>query len=101
MNTLYSFKNAKQHRKGQSLAALGGIAIMFVVVAIIISFGSDIVGQIRNDTNDGTWEENISTSGLNALATFAEWLPTIALVVVAGVIIGVVVMYLGRKSGGA
>lgn len=96
----YKFQSKKPHRKGFTLAALGGIAIIFVVTAIILSFGSQIVGEIRNDTKDATWEKNITTSGLDALAEFADWLPTLAIVVVAGVIIGIVVMYLGRQGGG-
>lgn len=86
-----------QH-KGFSIAALGSLAIIFVVVTIIIAFGAQILGEF--DFDAGTYEANVTTSGLSALGTFGDWLPTLALVVIAAIIIGVVVMYLGRQTGG-
>lgn len=85
--------------KGFSIAALGSLAIVFVVATIIIAFGAQILGEIRADQTNATWENNVTISGLDALSTFGDWLPTLALVVVAAIIIGVVVMYLGRQTG--
>lgn len=43
-------------------------------------------------------EMNVTNSGLDALTTFADWLPTLALVIVACVNIGVVLLYFGKKQ---
>ena len=157
--------------KGFAIAALGGIAITFIVVAIILSFGADILGDIRTDQlitntgsvtiesftanatlanlriiNDSTWlirnktvtyiqtidyhidfttsvirwvnttadtqlinatytylydehpyEYNVSGSGLASVQKLGDWLPTIALVIIASVIIAIIMMYLGGK----
>jgi|SRR3972149_6681668 len=88
-------------KKGFGVSALAGIGITFVVVAIIISFGADILGDIRTDQTAGSYEANVSTKGLEALKKFGDWLPTIALVVVAAIIIGIIMMYLGRTKTSA
>ena len=42
---------------------------------------------------------NVTTDGgLESMETFGEWMPTLALVVIAAVIIGVLVYYLGRAG---
>jgi hypothetical protein len=40
---------------------------------------------------------NISAHGLEASTTFGDWLPTIALVVIIAVIIGVIIVYLANR----
>lgn len=95
----YTFKNTK-HRKGYSLAAMGSLAIIFVVITIIIAFGAQILGKIAEDQTGGTYEYNATTAGLEAMGEFGDWLPTLALIVVAAIIIGVVIMYLGTRVGG-
>lgn len=87
-----------QKSKGQSLNALAAIGITFVVVTIVLSFGAQILGQLQADQTAGTAERNTTTYGLTALADMGSWLPTIALVVIAAVIIGIVVTFLGRRG---
>jgi len=99
-NMHYTFKNKNIHRKGYSLAAMGSLAIIFVVITIIISFGSTILDEIAEDQTAGTYERNATDLGNEALGELGSWLPTLALVVVAAIIIGIVVMYLGTRVGG-
>ncbi len=82
-------------RQGFELKNLAGLAIVFVVVAIVISFGATIVDDLQDEVDDGLNETayNTTISGLDALQTFADWLPTLALIVVAAVIIGIIVRY--------
>lgn len=44
---------------------------------------------------------NASQSGLEALDELASWGPTLALVIIAAIIIGVLVTYLARGAGGS
>ena len=47
----------------------------------------------------GNYAINVSVDGgLESLETFGEWTPTLALVIIAAVIIGVLVFYLGRAG---
>jgi len=76
--------------KGLTVGQFGGLALAFVVVAIIISVGADIEQQIvesqctwNTSTMDcvagtTTTGSNVSLEGLAGLTTFGEWLPTIA-----------------------
>ena len=103
--------NKLAKRKGMTLSSLAAIGVVFVVVAIVVSFGSQILGQIRQSQCGGSWnsssnlclggktlQHNITIKGLDALAKIGEWLPTLALVVIAAIVIGIVVTYLGRTS---
>jgi len=49
----------------------------------------------RYDAYD--YDYNASNYGMQSLDTIASWLPTLALVIIASIILGVVIMYLGRK----
>lgn len=101
---------SRMKKKGQSLNALAAIGITFVVVAIVLSFGAQILGELQEDTVTGEAncnatsttacgvEYNISGYGVESVADMGEWLPTIALVVIAAVIIGIVVTFLGRRQ---
>jgi hypothetical protein len=40
---------------------------------------------------------NATGSGLESLGTFSGWLPTVALIIIASVIIGIIVVYLAGK----
>jgi len=81
-------------KKGYDLRALAGLGITFVVVAIVLSFGSTIVQDIQDDYNyDNSTAYNATEKGLEGLAEFADWLPTLALIVVAAIIIGIIVRY--------
>lgn len=87
------FKN----RKGFAVQDLLPLGIAFVVVAIALSMGAEVLGEIRDGQTANSYERNATTSGLDAVAELSDWLPTIALVVAAAVIIGIVVMYLARR----
>lgn len=98
-------------KKGYQVGDLLPLGITFVVLAIALTFGARVTEDIRwtqcteNATTHNcvvgtdTPASNISLQGLNSLATFADWLPTIALIVVAAVIIGVIVVYLAGRFG--
>jgi type II secretory pathway component PulF len=84
-------------KKGFTVQDMLPLAIILVVVAIGIGLGAQVLGSIRDDQTSGTYEYNASTNGLDGLDTFSEYIPTIALVVVAAIVIGVLVTYLARR----
>lgn len=84
-----------------NLNVLAGVGVTFVVIAIVLAFGGQILGDLRADQTVDSYQYNATSNGLEAVDTISSWLPTIALVVVAAIIIGIVVGYLagGGKRG--
>jgi type II secretory pathway component PulF len=88
-------------RKGFSISMIGPIAIVVVVAVVVLGFGAQILGQIATSQTAGTFERNITNQGLAGLKTLGDWIPTIVLIVVLAIIIGIIYAYLsGRKNGG-
>ena len=84
----------KVQKKGMlGLESLGSVAIILVVAAIVIAMGGTILKDLQDSVDDGTNNSayNVSAKGLTSMTTLANWLPTIAIVVAAAIIIGVVV----------
>jgi len=80
--------------KGITLGQFGSLALAFVVAAIVISLGAEILAQVQStQTNTTSYEYNVTAEALEGAETFGEWLPTIAVVVAAAVVIGVIVNY--------
>lgn len=76
-------------------------AITIVVAALAVGMGAKVLATIQANedcTNcaygtNGTAAWNASEQGLVGLQNFSEFLPTIAIVVISAVIIGIVVYY--------
>ena len=79
---------------------LGALALVIVVASIIISMGATILGQLKLQQTDSSLEANVTNQGLAGMVTFGNWIPLIALVIAASIVIGVIVKYLGGVSGG-
>jgi len=80
-------------KKGYDLKMMAGIAITFVVLAIVLSFGATILDDLQDAQTSGEYDYNATESGLESIEEFADWLPTLALIVVAAIIIGIIVRY--------
>ena len=93
------------------LRHLGAMALMLVVAAVVISIGATILSDLQKDQCEDaggtysngacagyeTYAVNASGQGLESMETLGDWLPLIALVVAAAIVIGVIVGYLGRS----
>jgi len=79
-----------------NLNMLVPVGILFVVAAIALSLGADVVSNVQGDQVAGTYAHNVSGYGLDGMQELASWIPTIALVVAAAIIIGIVVRFLGN-----
>lgn len=86
-------------KKGYQVGDLLPLALTFVVVAVAIGIGAAVLQDVRDSdsitANSAAY--NATQSGLDSMETFGDWLPTLALVVVAAVIIGVLIFALARK----
>lgn len=85
-------------RKGQSFDFLKLAAISVVVIAITVGMGASILSTLQTSQTANTTAFNASGFGLTSLTTLGQWLPTIALVVAAVVVLGFVA-FLGSKGG--
>ena len=87
------------NKKAQAftISDIGTIAIALVVAAIILGLGATILEQIQGtQTTNGT-AFNSSGFGLQGLSTMAEFIPTIAIVAVAAIVIGIILVFFGRQ----
>lgn len=83
----------KFNRKGMSLGDLAPAAIAFVFIAIVIAVGADVLSDIQADQTADGYAYNATGSGLESLDTLGGWLPTIALVIAAAIVIGVLAFF--------
>ena len=76
---------------------LGTIAIALVVAAVILGMGATILEKVQGtQTLNGT-AYNSTGYGLTGMNTMAEFIPTIAIVAVAAIVIGIILVFFGRQ----
>lgn len=76
--------------KGIGIQDFGSLAVAFAVVAITISLGASILGNIQSTQTTNTVAYNVSGYGLTGVGTMGNWLGIIAIVLSAVIVIGVV-----------
>ena len=81
------------------LNSLLPIAITVVVVALVVAYGLQIMGETKADMTADSYEANATQDGIEAVAKISTKLGTIVTVVLAVVVIGVLIFYFGRKMG--
>lgn len=87
----------KWNKKGFTLDQVPAAVMMLVVIAIVIGLGSTVLSNIQATQTTNSYAANATISGLQGLKTVSDFQPTIAIVVVAGVILGIVAMVLIRR----
>ena len=85
-------------KKGFTLGQMVPVAIMFVVIAIVISLGATVLAGMQDTQTADSVAFNTTGAGLDSLSTFGDYLPTIALVVVISLIIGIISVYLMNRQ---
>ena len=80
----------KSSKGALSLGDMGGLAIAFITVAIIIGIGGTIMTSVQATQTVSTVAYNASTKALTGIGYFGDWLPTIATIVAAAVVLGVI-----------
>ena len=85
------------NKKAYTIKDLVPLALMFVVATIAISVGADILARILAGQSAG-YAYNVTTAGLVGMGTLGNYLPTIALVISASVVIGILVFsFMGQR----
>lgn len=79
----------KTKKGSMTLSDLAPVAIAFVFVAIVIGVGADVLADINADQTANSTADNATQAGLDGLGELSSWLPTLALVIAAAVVIGV------------
>ena len=82
--------------------------ITFVVTALVLGIGATILAGFVTQTapagynanNQSTWSvaQNVTNNGLVSINTMASYLPTVALVAVAAVVVGVILLYFAKRN---
>lgn len=83
----------------QKKGNLGGLSngiLQFVVVAIVLVVGINLVSTLGSQFTASSSEANATTAVINAFATFTDYFTIIALVIVAAVVL----WYVTRGLGG-
>lgn len=79
-----------------SINDLGTIAIALVVATVILGMGATILDKMQSTQTINGTAYNSSGYGLVGLSTMAEFIPTIAIVAVAAIVIGIILVFFGR-----
>lgn len=77
-----------------------GVAITIVIIAVVTGLGGTILDDIQKTQTQNTTSYNATGYGLKSIGTLASWLPTIILVIVLALIVGVILTYLMVRGGG-
>ena len=80
-----------------SIQELLGVGFTLVVLGIGIGYGLDVMGDVRDDMAPGSVEQTAVNDTMNGVAKITEKTETIAVIVVASVVIGILVTYLWAR----
>ena len=101
MNSIRQYLNAMA--EGAALDEYLGGAIMFVVIGVAVSIGAYITSQVQTQigTTAGVNSTAYNAAGfaVSGMSTFASWLPILAIVIVAVVIIMLLYGFVNRTAG--
>lgn len=86
-----------RNKKGYTITDLVPIGLAFVVLGIVLSIGAQVVANVGADLTTGSVEKNATIYANEGIEELASWMPTIALVVVAAIIIGIIIFYLAKR----
>lgn len=71
-----------------------GIGMMIMVLGIALSFGLQVLGELKSDMTASSYEQNATVDTIQAIAKIPAKLGTVASVVIIAVIIGVLINFL-------
>ena len=89
-------------RKGIAFSGLTTVAILFVLVGVTLGIGAYVNSQIQSTAGWGstTTEYLAVSNATSGIAKLSQWLPIIAIVIAAGVVIAVLVGAFSFRRGG-
>lgn len=95
-------KKSKKAQRSFGINDLGTVAIALVVAAVILGLGGTILDKVQDtqtNTSGSDSAYNTTQYGLESMDTMAQFIPTIAIVAVAAIIIGIILVFFGRGRG--
>jgi hypothetical protein len=90
----------KMNKRGVSLQEAPMVVVILVVIAIVLGLGQTILQNIGSTQTANSYAANATNDGQVGLDTFSNFQTTIAIVVVAGIILGVIAAVLMRQYYG-
>lgn len=86
--------------KGMAIGDVPDVVVAFVVIGVVLVAGAIIMADFQGTTTAGTVEYNATADVLDSLDTISQRLPTLALVVVFAIILGVIGVFVARRQSG-
>ena len=81
-----------------NLDEMSPLVLVIVVTAITLGLGATVLSSIQGTNTENGTAWNASRDGMAGINTMASWLPTIAIIIAAAVVIGILaVMFVGRQ----
>lgn len=78
-------------RKGStSIFAIGTIVLALVIATVFVVVGVYVADEFEQEFDTGSYAENAAVDGLDALSDLSGWLPLIAIISIAIVILGLI-----------
>jgi type II secretory pathway component PulF len=77
------------NNKGITLGEVSPLVITLVVIAVVIGVGATVLTSVQSGQQVNSTAYNASQYGLTSLSSFSSWLPTIAIVLAAVIVIGI------------
>lgn len=71
---------------------MSSYALAFCIVAVILGVGATVLTQVQTTQTSGTTAYNATGYGITGISTLSQWLPIIAVIVAAAIVIGIIVM---------
>jgi len=84
----------------KSAVDLTELAIGIVVLGIVVSVGATILINVRDTNTVGTAAYNVSDDAAIGLAEYGNWFKILVIVGIAAVVLSLIFMAFGRRSGG-
>lgn len=88
---LANFAGAKQGQAVNAIQSLSVVAVLLVIAIVVMTIGGQVVNEVKKTQAVNSTAENISQAGLASLNKFGDFMPIVAIVTIAGVIIAILV----------
>lgn len=98
------------NKKGYTVKDLLPVAMLIVISAVAIGIGAQVLGSVNDDYVTGAagcnstskancgYAYNATDAGLTGSTELASWIPTIALVIAAAIVIGILVYSFAMRN---
>ena len=79
------------------LGDLIGVGVTFVVAALVLAFGLQILSDVNDDMTNNSLESNATEDAMTGLSNITGKFPILGTITVAVIIIGLLITYFANK----